>query len=321
MKKHRIFDHFFVLVFIAFILGSIIYYRYSYAKENHSKETIKIAWLPITHSLPVLETKERLESDGNLQVELVKYASWPELMDALNSGRVDGASVLAELAMKSKEQGVDLQLAALGHQDGNIIVVSPDIQSIEDLKGKAFAIPNKQSSHNILIRQYLEDSSIDPDEITFIELSPAEMPFALESGQIDGYCVAEPFGAQAVADGTGKILAKSGDLWENSICCALVWNGSWANKHKSEADQFLEAYLQAGESMDQDLELALAEKYLSQKQEALELSLQWISFKNLNITRDAYELLAEKVKHFGLSQNPPDYDAFIYQKIPQNSSP
>jgi len=68
---------------------------------------------------------------------------WTELVDALNSGKVDGASMLIELAMKAKEQGIDLKAVALGHRDGNVVVVSKDINKVEDLKGKSFAIPSK----------------------------------------------------------------------------------------------------------------------------------------------------------------------------------
>ena len=71
------------------------------AAATTGKRTIKIAYLPITHALPVFAAKEALAaSDDDLQIELVKYGSWPELLDALNTGRVDGASVLIELAMK-----------------------------------------------------------------------------------------------------------------------------------------------------------------------------------------------------------------------------
>jgi len=54
-----------------------------------------------------------------------------ELVDALNSGKVDGASMLIELAMKAKEQGIDLKAVALGHRDGNVVVVSKDINKLK----------------------------------------------------------------------------------------------------------------------------------------------------------------------------------------------
>ena len=118
------------------IAGVLAFSLTACGKKSDDSNKIKIAYLPITHSLAVLETADEFAEKTGLQVELVKYGSWNELMDALNSGRVDGASVLIELAMKSKEQGIDLKAVALGHIDGNVIITSNDIQSAEDLKEK-----------------------------------------------------------------------------------------------------------------------------------------------------------------------------------------
>ena len=76
-------------------------------------------------------------------------------MDALNTGKVDGASVLIELAVKAREQGIDVRAAALGHKDGNVIIGGNGIEKVEDLRGKIFAIPHKQSTHNLLLQQML----------------------------------------------------------------------------------------------------------------------------------------------------------------------
>ena len=37
------------------------------------------------------------------QIQLQKFSSWTDLMDALNSGRINGASVLAELCDGSRQ--------------------------------------------------------------------------------------------------------------------------------------------------------------------------------------------------------------------------
>lgn len=100
--------------------------------SSSSEDTIKIAYLPITHALALFEEAEELKDNTGLNVELVKYGSWPELLDALNSGHVDGASVLVELAMKSVQEGIGIKAVALGHKDGNVIVASNDIKSAAD---------------------------------------------------------------------------------------------------------------------------------------------------------------------------------------------
>ena len=86
--------------------------------------TVRIAYLPITHALPLFEEESQtLETEGGpVKLELIRYGSWPELMDALNTGKVDGASVLIELAVKAREQGIDLKAAALGHLGGNVLI-------------------------------------------------------------------------------------------------------------------------------------------------------------------------------------------------------
>ena len=280
-------------------------------KKSDDSNTIKIAYLPITHSLAVLETADELAAQTGLQVELVKYGSWNELMDALNSGRVDGASVLIELAMKSKEQGIGLKAVALGHKDGNVIITSTSITSAEDLKGKTIAIPHRQSSHNILLNDALATAGLTIDDINVTELAPTEMPSALASGQIDGYCVAEPFGAKAVSLGAGKVLFTSEELWEDSLCCGLVLTDKFIESHKENARTFVESYKQAGQNLTNEQAMETATKYLNQDKDVLELSLQWISYDDLEITEDNYSTLTEKVKAYGLSENPPSYADFV----------
>ena len=280
-------------------------------QDKDSGNTVKIAYLPITHSLAALEEAEQLKNNDGVQVELVKYGSWPELLDALNSGRVDGASVLIELAMKSRQEGIGIKAVALGHRDGNVVVVNNDIGSAADLKGKTFAIPHRQSSHNILLNDALATAGLTIDDVNVTELAPTEMPSALASGQIDGYCVAEPFGAMGVSLGVGKVLFTSEELWEDSICCGLVLTDSFIENRPDDAKAFVEGYKAAGNSLDKESAKEVAKKYLSQSDDVLETSLQWISYNDLDITEDIYNTLVEKVKAYGLSDNPPSYTDFV----------
>lgn len=270
--------------------------------------TVRIAYLPITHALPLTE----LKSVDGVKVELVKYGSWPELLDALNTGRVDGASVLIELAMKAKAQGIGLTAVALGHTDGNVIVVSQDITSAKDLKGKTFAIPHRASSHHILLQEALTKAGLTINDVNVVEMAPPEMPSALANGQISGYCVAEPFGAAGILGGKGKVLYRSDELWQGSICCGLVLNDRAYLAKKTQLDKVIAAYKAAGKHLD-DKEVALgkAKEILSQKDEVLRQSLEWISYSELDITKTAYDDLAQKVRKYGIIDNPPTFEEFV----------
>ncbi|MBR2692904.1 MAG: ABC transporter substrate-binding protein [Thermoguttaceae bacterium] len=274
-------------------------------------KSVKIAYLPITHALAVFEEAEELAAEDGLKIELVKYGSWPELLDALNANRVDGASVLIELAMKSKQEGIGIKAVALGHRDGNVVIVSNDIDSAADLKGKTFAIPHRQSSHNILLNDALATAGLTIDDVNVTELPPPEMPSALASKQIDGYCVAEPFGAMGVSLGVGKVLFDSKDLWRDSLCCGLVLTDKFIAEEPETARELVGRYKAAGNALDKEKAMEVAKKYLNQKEGVLDISLQWISYNDLEITEETYNALLERVKKYGLSENPPAYADFV----------
>ena len=301
----------------AFLVGLVISGQVTSAqlnqKETESTVTYTIGYLPITHALPVFEEKELLEAEeSGIQIKLQKFSSWSDLTDALHAGKIDGASELIELAMSAKAKGVDLKAVALGHKDGNVIVTNDSIQSPADMKGKTFAIPSTQSSHYILLLEELQRAGLTLDDIQVTQLAPSEMPSSLASGAIDGYCVAEPFGAQAVTNGFGNVLARSDDLWEDSVCCGLIFRTDVIEQNPEAFQTFLEKYQEAGKKLDKEEATRIAENYLGQDAKTLETSLEWISYDDLMITREAYNDLYEKVLSDHMIENPPTYDNFVY---------
>ena len=277
--------------------------------SSGNENSIKIGYLPITHAIPLYVEKEK-ENSG---IELVKFGSWPELMEALNSGKIDGASVLIELAMKAKSQGIDLKAVALGHTDGNAVIVSNDINSVSDLKGKNFAIPNKLSTHNILLYQLLKSENMTYNDINIVELSPAEMPVALQEKRIDGYCVAEPFGAKSVAVNNGKVLKQSGEIIPNSICCSLVLRGEFIENNREKAKEVVNGYKKASQyiSANEEDTKKLSKSFLNVSGDALELSLGWIEFDKLKIEKEDYDTLSKYLLEMNLLDSEISYEDFV----------
>lgn len=284
------------------------------------KQTVKIAYLPITHALPLYVEKE-LNGGAfkNINLELVKFGSWPELLDALNTGRVDGASVLIELAMKAKEQGAAISAVALGHRDGNVVVTSIEIKNkqAEDLRGKTFAIPHRLSTHNILLYQTLKNAGLTFNDVKVVELPPAEMPAALAEGRISGYVVAEPFGAVSVANGKGKVLYQSEELWQDSVCCGLVLRDEFIKNKNDAAQELITEYVKAGEYIDSKGEKVteISRKYMNVDEKVLDLSMHWISYKDLKIYEKDYKDLGQYLVAMGLATNPPTYEQFVNNSL------
>lgn len=275
------------------------------------KQVIKIGYLPITHAATLFVQAQ--EQYPDYEIELVKFGSWPDLMDALNTGAIDGASVLAQLAMTAKEKGIDLKAVALGHRDGNVLIGGKDINSVADLKGKSYAIPNKFSTHNVLLNEMLTKNGLTIDDVDVVELAPAEMPAALAEGRIAGYVVAEPFGAISVALDKGKVLYNSEEIWPNSICCLLVFRSGFLEDNKDVVKTFVADYTAAGDKAQaRDAETKAAiQKYLDVEDEVLEVSLEWIQYDNLKIEEDGYDILRNYLIDMKLSENPPTYEEFV----------
>lgn len=313
MRKNRIGIAAICVLFASIITGGQITASRIESAENKSAITYTIGYLPITHALPVFEEKELLEAENaGVQIQLQKFSSWSDLTDALHAGKIDGASELIELAMSAKAKGVDLKAAALGHRDGNVIVTSDEIQEPADMKGKTFAIPSTQSSHYILLREELQKAGLSLDDVQITQLAPAEMPSSLANGAIDGYCVAEPFGAQAVTQGFGEVLAHSDDLWKDSLCCGLIFRTEVIDRDPEAFQELLDGYFRAGEKLDKEESLRIAEEYLGQDEKTLETSLEWISYQDLTISEDAYDVLYQKMVQDQVMDNPPSYDEFVY---------
>jgi NitT/TauT family transport system substrate-binding protein len=302
-------------VIVVFLLVSLA--GWGNKEENSAQngvKTVKIGYLSITHALPLFIENDLLANDSkNFRLELVKFGSWTELSDAINTGQIDGASMLIELAMKSKKQGINLKTVALGHRDGNVVVVSKDIKQVADLKGKTFAVPQKLSTHNILLYKMLKKNGLKVSDLNIIELPPPEMPAALSEGRISGYIVAEPFGAKSVVTGNGKVLFKSQDLGNGSVCCGLVLRDDFIKNYPTIAAEFVKEYVKAGEkaeSKDSEV-LGIAAKYLKVEPDVLNLSLQWVSYDHLKLEEKDYNDLSQYLVEMGLLKNPPKYSEFV----------
>jgi phosphate/phosphite/phosphonate ABC transporter binding protein len=109
--------------------------------------------------------------ERGLQTEYVLYSSYPALVDALVAGHIDIAwnTPLAYLQAREKLGG---QCLVLGMRDSDInfttvFITRTDspIHSLNDLKGKRFALASRDSSHAaILPVHFLREAGLDPEK-------------------------------------------------------------------------------------------------------------------------------------------------------------
>lgn len=140
-------------------------------------------------------------------------------------------------------------------------IVAEKLDNGEKLKmGMVFPV----STHNYEIRYWLAAAGIHPGMYTEsdtdgrtdaeVDLSvtpPPMMPKTMENGNIQGYCVGEPWNQQAVAMGIGVPVTTNYDVWKNNpekvFGVTKEWNDANPNTHVA----VVKALLQAGKWLDE----------------------------------------------------------------------
>jgi NitT/TauT family transport system substrate-binding protein len=217
-----------VLVAVA-ILGALAVLRYKpwqyfSATPPQARQQLSVGFLPVTCHLTCPVTDYATRTSDLTRFESQRYTDFPTVAEAFKSERLLATFFVAPLAMKLREQGVPCKIVYLGHRDGSTVMVRTNdpAKSLLDLKGKTFGIPTKFSNQYLVIRQLMEREGLAPEDLTFVEVPPPDLPGALASGAVDAYFIGEPHAARAELDGTGRILYHAKDIWPGFISCVLV---------------------------------------------------------------------------------------------------
>jgi len=241
-------------------------------KKAEERETLAVGFLPVTCHLTCPVTDYGSKTSRLTRFESQRFTDFPTMVETVKSGRLDATFMIAPLAMKLREQGVQVKIAYLGHRDGSTVIVRKDlpVKSLADLKGRTFAIPSKYSNQNLVIRKLMKDEGVDPADIRFVEMPPPDMPGALASKAIDAYFVGEPHAARAELDGSGRVLYHAKDIWPRFISCVLVVtekliaerpavvkdlvrgiaeSGEWAETHRTDAARLVSPYFRQDEKL------------------------------------------------------------------------
>ncbi len=102
------------------------------------------------------------------------------------------------------------------------------------------------STHNYELRYWLATSGIDPDaDATIKPFPPPTMPSNLIAGNIDGYCVGEPWNERVVMEAKGSTLVTNYDIWNNNPEKVLQSRADFVEKHPQTTQAVMKAILEA----------------------------------------------------------------------------
>lgn len=120
------------------------------------------------------------------------------------------------------------------------------------------------STHNYELRYWLASSGIHPGMYSEadtggridaqVELSvtpPPMMPATLEAGNIQGYCVGEPWNQQAVAKGIGVPVVTNSEIYSNKAEKVFGVTKRWADENPNTHIAVVKALIRAGKWLDE----------------------------------------------------------------------
>jgi nitrate/nitrite transport system substrate-binding protein len=276
------------------------------------KKALMLGFMPLTDCAPLVIAKEKgLFSKYGLDVELSRESSWANIRDKVSTGMLDGAQMLAAMplaasldSLRSQPMVTSMSLDLNGNAAtlskelyGRMMAIGRDdldtaqgaakaLKAVIDRDREAgrpklsFAVVFPQSSHNYLLRYWMADAGIDPDnDVRLIVVPPPQVGHYLRAGMIAGCCVGEPWNTLAVSEGLGRVVVTSYDIWNNHPEKVFAVTRNWAqsnpNTHKAVLKALLQAcvWLDEADNRHEACELLSQGRYVNVPVDVLEKSL------------------------------------------------
>jgi nitrate/nitrite transport system substrate-binding protein len=195
------------------------------------KKNLKVGFIPITCATPIIMAHPMgFYSKHGLDVEVVKTAGWAVIRDKTLNKEYDAAHMLSPMPLAitlgAGSTAIPYTMPAVENINGQAITLSvkhKDKRDPKSWKGMKFAVPFDYSMHNYLLRYYVAEHGLDPDQdIQIRAVPPPEMVANLRADNIDGFLAPDPVNQRAVYDGVGFIHVLSKEIWDRHPCCAFA---------------------------------------------------------------------------------------------------
>lgn len=242
----------------------------------------KIGYIALTDAAPLIIAAEKglFARHGMPEVEVLKQASWGATRDNLvlggASNGIDGAhiltpmpylmhtgkvtqnnvpvpmAILARLNLDSQGISVAKEYAETGVQlDASRLKAAFQKKKAEGKDIKA-AMTFPGGTHDLWIRYWLAAGGIDPDkDVSTIVVPPPQMVANMKVGNMDVFCVGEPWNEQLVNQGIGFTACTTGELWKGHPEKALGMRADWVEKNPNATKALLMAVMEAQQWCDE----------------------------------------------------------------------
>jgi ABC-type nitrate/sulfonate/bicarbonate transport system substrate-binding protein len=150
--------------------------------------------LAINAEIPITMRKASIDRKHGFAGEFTTFQNGAPMFEALASNSLDVivTSIMPTLVYLSKLPN-DFRIIAAPGESSSALLVRPQstIRSMSDLKGKRIGVSFGSSQHLDLLRS-LEQNGLDKNEVTLLNMQPADLPLALEENLADAIVAFQP---------------------------------------------------------------------------------------------------------------------------------
>ena len=233
------------------------------------KKEVKIGFIPLTDCASVVMASV-LGFDKKYGVTIIptKEASWAGVRDKLVNGELDFAHVLYGLvygvhlgtAGPKKDMAVLMSL----NNNGQAITLSKKLAEKGAVNGAGlaklmasekreytFAQTFPTGTHAMWLYYWLAAHGINPmKDAKVITVPPPQMVANMRVGNMDGFCVGEPWNHRAIMDGIGITATTTQDIWKDHPEKVLGTTAEYAKKYPNTSRAVTAAILEASRWID-----------------------------------------------------------------------
>lgn len=228
---------------------------------------IRLGYVPLSDCAPIAVAQETgIFKRFGLNVNVSRELGWGSIRDRIFYGELDAAQSIAGVAfalgMGFGKLRCDVVVPMILNLHGNAITLSNELKPSFIGKGEGLrsylekswkkdrpftlAATHRYSSHHILLRQWLKRHGLgSAKDVEIIFLPPPSMPHHLKSGEIDGYCVSEPWNSEAILAGTGWCPVTSADLSQGHPEKVLLMSAKAVSERKDECLTLVAALMES----------------------------------------------------------------------------
>lgn len=233
------------------------------------KPELTVGFIPLTDCASVVMASVLgIDKKFGLKITPSKEASWASVRDKLVNGELDASHVLYGLIYgvhlgaggPKKDMAI---LMGLNH-NGQAITLSTQLKDKGAVDGPSlkkliatekreytFAQTFPTGTHAMWLYYWLAANDIHPlNDVKTIVVPPPQMVANMRVGNMDGYCVGEPWGARAIADNIGFTGITTQDIWPDHPEKVLGTTAEFVQKYPNTARALTMAVLEASKYID-----------------------------------------------------------------------